>query len=104
MTITGKIDVTKIEKARLFAGKGGAKYLDVVILMRDDPDQYGNRGMIVQSVSKEERAQGVRGPILGNIKVLDGQGSRRPERKAPAQGQGNFDDVPPPPEDDDVPF
>ena len=63
-----KIDVTKINKDRLFKGKQGT-YLDAVIFVSDKPDQYGNDGMIVQSVSKEEREQGVRGEIIGNIKL-----------------------------------
>ena len=63
-----KIDVTKINKDRLFKGKQGT-YLDAVIFVSDKPDQYCNDGMIVQSVSKEEREQGVRGEIIGNIKL-----------------------------------
>lgn len=68
-TIALKIDVTKIEKERLFEGKKG-KYLDAVIIMRDTPDEHGNWGMIVQSVTKEERAAGKKGNILGNCKVF----------------------------------
>lgn len=97
MIIVGKIDCTKIEKARLFPGKNGAKYLDVIIKTTDEPDQYGNNGMIVQSVSKEERAQGVRGPILGNVKILKQPDSGRqlpPRVSAPS----------PDPDKDDVPF
>lgn len=100
MTILGKIDCTKIDKARLFAGNNGAKYLDIVILVRDEKDQYGNRGMICQSVSKEEREQGVRGPILGNIKIND---AHRPQ---PASRVVEDDAPSSVPKDDDsnVPF
>jgi hypothetical protein len=67
--ILGKIDVTKIDKAKLFEGKNGAKYLDVCLI--DTPnDKYGNSHMIVQSVSKEEREAGVKGAILGNAKTI----------------------------------
>ena len=68
-TINLKIDVTKIEKERLFKGKKGV-YLDAVLFLNDQPDEYGNDGFIVQSVSKEEREAGTRGNILGNAKDL----------------------------------
>lgn len=61
-----KIDVTKIDKARLFTGSRGT-YLDATILLRDDEDQYGQHGMVVQDVTKEERLAGEKGAILGNV-------------------------------------
>ena len=74
MIIQLKIDVTKIDKNRLFkSDKTGAIYLDATLMLKDQDDQYGNRGMIVESVSKEERKQGVRGNILGNAKVFEQQ-------------------------------
>ena len=69
--ITAKIDCTKIDKSKLFLGKNGAKYLDIV-LIESKNDQYGNDYMVVQSVSQEERAAGKRGAILGNAKILGG--------------------------------
>lgn len=68
--ISIKIDVTKIEKERLFEGKKG-KYLDATAFIDlDELDEYGNSGMVTQDVSKEERDNGVKGPILGNTKVF----------------------------------
>lgn len=65
-----KINVNKIDKTRLFEGKNG-KYLTVTgFIDIDQKDEYGNNGMITQSVPKEEREQGVRGAILGNSKVF----------------------------------
>ena len=64
-----KIDVTKIDKERLYKGEKGL-YLDAVAYIDDTPDQYGQSGMITQSVTKEEREQGVKGAILGNTKLL----------------------------------
>jgi hypothetical protein len=72
MNIQVKLDVTKIDKTKLFQGKQGT-YLDAVIFLKDTPDQYGNNGMIVQSVSADERAQGIKGAILGNVKVMQAQ-------------------------------
>ena len=98
------IDVTKIEKERLFQGKKG-KYLTMTVFV--DPanvDQYGNNGMITHKKKEgEERA-----PILGNCKVFwtengshNNQPAPPPQQSAPKpaqQGQG-FDDF-----DDDIPF
>ncbi len=74
MLISLKIDVTKLEKQRFFKGKAGAVYADLLLNVKDDfsADQYGNCGFIVQSVTKEERLQGVKLPICGNGKILTG--------------------------------
>ena len=99
--VSVKIDVTKIDKARLFDGKNGAKYLDMTTFIDlDNQGQFGDNGMITQDVSKEEREQGVKGAILGNVKVFYKEGgtqqSHDPSAKqANPQGQpqGNgFDD------------
>lgn len=98
-TIALKIDVTKIEKARLFEGKKGT-YLDAVFLYDSESDEYGNNGVIIQSVSKEEREQGVKGAILGNAKVLFSEENK--PAKEPAKSAdipSDFDDV-----NDDLPF
>lgn len=67
--ITVKIDITKIDKSKLFEGKNGAKYLDVILWEVSD-DKYGNDYRAVQSVSSQDRANGVRGAILGSAKIL----------------------------------
>ena len=65
-----KIDVTKIDKERLYKGAKGI-YLDLTVFIDvDKEDQYGNNGMVTQSVDKDERAAGTKGAILGNIKVF----------------------------------
>ena len=70
--ISVKIDVTKIDKARLFQGAKGT-YLDLTTFIdTDNPSNYGDHGFISQSVSKEERAEGIKTPILGNCKVFYG--------------------------------
>lgn len=96
-TIAAKIDVTKIDKNRLFQGKNGAKYLDVILIEKDGQDQYGNNFMVVQGVSKEEREQGIKGAILGNGKYM-GKGGSKPEAAAAKQTETQSS------EHDDVPF
>ena len=86
---TAKIDVTKIDKSRLYKGQKGT-YLDVVLIPTPQ-SEYGDF-MIVQQVSKEERDKGIKGEILGNGKVM---GESKPEPK-PEQHQTSApeDDLP----------
>jgi len=100
-----KIDVSKIDKARLFKGQKGT-YLDATVFIdSSELDQYGNSGMITQDVSKEEKAQNVKGAILGNCKAFwnDSQQQQAPAQQAYQQPQpahqvpNNFDD-------DQIPF
>jgi len=71
VAVSLKIDLNKLEQARIFHGKNGAQYLDATVFIDlDQFDQYGNSGMITQSVKKEEKQQGVKGNILGNASVF----------------------------------
>jgi len=127
--ISLKINVSQIEKARLFKGQKG-QYLDATVFVdTDNPDQYQNHGMITQDVSKEERTGGVKGPILGNCKIFytaesgqqqgwnqqgyqpqNQQLNQRPSQGGGYQGgyvppQQNTNPAPPGPVDDgDIPF
>ena len=82
-----KIDVSKIDKTKLYNGKKGT-YLDATLFLNDQVDQYGNHGFIVQSVSKEERESGVKGAVLGNVKIF--QKSEQSEN----QTNGSDNDLP----------
>lgn len=100
-----KIDVTNIEKARLYQGKKG-KYLDATCFIElGEADQYGQHGMITQDVTKEEREAGTKGPILGNVTVFYRDGLEDAPPKDPRQqpsgqgGGGGGDDF-----SDDIPF
>ena len=96
-----KIDVTKINKEKMFKSQKGAVYLDAQVFISDEVDQFGNNGMIVQAVSKEEREQGIRGAILGNAKIFWTDGGQ-PQQQRPQQKpqQPAFDDD----LDSDIPF
>jgi len=88
-----KIDVSKIDKSRLFKGEKGT-YLDLTTFINmDEADQYGNHGFISQSVTKEEREQKVQTPILGNVKVFYNEGGSAPQQAPTPQGAApDFDD------------
>ena len=103
-----KINVSKIIKDWLFAGKKG-KYLDATTFVDlDQLDQYGNSGMITQDVPKD--AQDDKGPILGNSIVFwkegqqQGQQAQAPQTQQQPQQQqqqsGGFDNS----FDDEAPF
>ena len=97
--ISLKIDVSKIDKARLFRGQKGT-YLDATAFVDlDELDQYGNSGMITQDVSKEEKDAGTKGAILGNSKVFWKEGGQAQAGSSPQPAPANFDNF-----DDDLPF
>jgi single-stranded DNA-binding protein len=101
IAISLKIDVSKIDKNRLFNGAKGT-YLDATVFIDiDQKDQYENNGMITQSVSKEEKAQNIRGNILGNCKVFwneaGSQGQQQPMQQAPVQQAQSYGQKPPVP-------
>jgi hypothetical protein len=84
-----RIDLNKIDDEHVFDGKKG-KYLDAVVFYNDEPDKYGQCGMVVQSVSKELRESGVRGNILGNARSLSScKASKATEPVSAAQAEHN---------------
>lgn len=106
--ISLKIDVTKIDKARIHEGAKG-KYVDLTAFIdTENAGQYGDNGFISQSVTREEKEQGVKLPILGNVKVFWKQ-APDPNNISDQQRRPQAPPPPPPFEDDgesidDVPF
>lgn len=88
-----KIDVSKIDKEKLYKGAKGT-YLDAVAYINTEKEsEYGDHGMITQSVSKKERESGVKGAILGNGKIVWRE-----------ETGGNSAPAMPGVEEDDIPF
>lgn len=75
----GKIDVSKIDKSKLFKGEKG-NYLDLTIWINDEPDKYGNHLSIQQSTKKEEPKI-----YLGNGKAYESK---------PSESSSDNSDVP----------
>ena len=69
--ISLSIDVDKLDVKRLYKGKKG-KYLSATLFLKEETDQYGNNGFIVESITKEEREAGKKGTIIGNAKFMAG--------------------------------
>lgn len=89
--IAVKIDVTKIDKARLFKGTKGT-YLDL-ILIETPNGEYGDY-MVKQSISKEERLANVQMPILGNAKNMGGGRSSAPAPRGTNPRETSDEDPP----------
>ena len=66
--IAFSIDLDRINQARIFTGKTGRRYLSFILI--GGPDQYGNAGQVVHSISREERAGGGKGEVVGTWKHL----------------------------------
>ena len=68
--ISININVSKIDKTALFAGKQG-KYLNLVLHdNKEGEDQWGNMGFVTQDLGKDRRLAGERSAILGNFKYV----------------------------------
>ena len=97
--ISLRIDVTKIDKSRLYKGAKGT-YLDLTTFVDTMvTDEYDNNGRINQSLTKEEREAKVQTPILGNVKVFYTDGQQAPQQSAPQQQAPQSDSF-----DEDIPF
>jgi len=62
--LIGAIDLNKIDKTKIVTTdkngnpfKNGAKYLNIVLWINDEPDQFGNNASIQVSQTKEERSE-----------------------------------------------
>ena len=107
--ITGKIDVKKIDKDELYQGEKGT-YLDIVLYVNKDefgnevPDQYGNDGVIKQSLSKASREAKKKQPIIGNYRKKESTGFipklKTAFKSEPKKPEPLFDDS----AEDEIPF
>ena len=91
--ISVKIDVTKIDKSRLFKGEKGT-YLDCDIWLNDDPDQYGNDCSVNMSQTKEEREAKEKKIYIGNGKKVFGWGDSQAENKPTSTVTEDDEDIP----------
>jgi len=98
MIIKLNIDVLKIDKKRLFKGKKGT-YANFTVLLRDETDQYGNDGMIVEDITAEEREAGNKGTILGNARIVQTQNKPDTKRDGRPHTEIHVDA-----DGDDIPF
>jgi len=70
--LSGSIDLSKIDKTKIKSVtlKDGSKaqFLDIQVILNDQPDNYGNHAGVVIGQSKEERESKSKRTYLGNLK------------------------------------
>jgi hypothetical protein len=86
---TGNINVSLIDKEKLYEGKKG-QYASVIIFVNEEPDQYGNHVAVQQQTEKDEPKI-----YLGNLKKLE----KKSEQENVDTDTGEILD-----EEDDLPF
>ena len=93
-----KIDVTKIDKERLFKGEKGTYLTMTAFIDLENQGQYGDNGMITHKKDKDEE----RAPILGNATIFWKDGGSQPVQNNVQQSppSGGFDDF----DNSDIPF
>jgi hypothetical protein len=88
MNFNIRIDLSKVDQTYVFAGKNGARYLDVAIL-ETKPSNFGDQRdesthVVIQSLPKQERDGGKKGAILGNMKPFSSGKSTAPAVRQPS--------------------
>jgi hypothetical protein len=95
--IKAKINLSKVDKTLLFKGEKGT-YLDLVIWIKDEPDQYGYDVSIQQETKKDEPKI-----YIGNGKTWkpkEANSAPLPDKQGTYQGKkttgamSNVDDLP----------
>ena len=91
--ISLSIDLSKIDRSRIVAGKNGtSKYYGVTVLIEDVPDQYNKNCKVWQEQTKEERDSKAQKIFIGGGKTI---WTEQPQQQNyQQQQQNNF--TPPP--------
>lgn len=87
------IDKNKIKKFDRNGNpfKDGAQFYDVLILIKDEPDKYGNTVSIAEGQSKEQRESKEKKKYLGNGKVIWESQNQQPQEP---NKETKYDDLP----------
>jgi len=59
------IDLSKVNKDKIVAGKNGGKYYDLTVAINDAPDQYGKDVQVWEKQSQDERQAKANRNFLG---------------------------------------
>jgi len=104
--LVGSIDLNKVDKSKIVTkdkdGKpfsNGAKYLNVVVWVNDENDQYGNIASIQENISKEEREKGLKPTYIGNLKDISKNQQTKPVNATVENSNSILSE-----EEDDLPF
>ena len=126
-TINASFDLLKLQGAKKITGKDGKEYVAICIpesrikkfnrkdgseslfleldikANRDGEDKFGKTHFVAEASTKEERANKVRLPIIGNAKefVFGGSGGNQRQQAAPARQQAFVENTG---DDSDIPW
>jgi len=83
--ISGNINLSKIDKSKIYEGKKG-KYYPVTVVINNEVGEYGDSGYIMTEQTKDEREAKEAKNYLGNVKVVwtDGQNVSTADRPVQA--------------------
>lgn len=84
--LTGSINLSKIDKSKLYTSEKGEKFLNLSIWINDEVDNYGNIASIQQSTKKDETKI-----YLGNLKEYKKPEENKQEQQTQQKEQ---DDLP----------
>lgn len=88
--LTGSINLSKIDKSKIYTSDKNEKWLNISIWLNDEVDKYGNIAGIQQSTKKDENKI-----YLGNLKEYS-----KPEPKQEKKEEQKSQE----PKPDDLPF
>jgi hypothetical protein len=101
--IVVSIDLTKIDKSKIVAGKNGQKYYSLVVDELRTPDKYDNTHTVYQNQTKDERAAKTAKVYIGNGKEFKFNQQTAPQQQVapqqapqtnPNHSQQAIDDLP----------
>ena len=94
-----RINVSKIDKSKLYKGAKGV-YLNMTTFVDlDEEDEYGNNGFISMEQPKEQRDAGEQSVILGNVKKFWTDGAEVSAEASAPQSDMSIEEL-----DEDIPF
>ena len=94
------IDITKIEKSRIYEGKSGKKYYRMTSFIdTENPGKYGDHGFVTAKKTKEESEAKATLPIIGNTKVFWSDSVDVQRQAAPTSEEAFIEDL-----ESDIPF
>lgn len=101
--ISLRIDVSKIDKSKLFKG-GKGTYLDLTVALNDQADQFGRDVSVWVQQSKDERSANQPKNYLGGGKTIYDSNRQQPQNHNYQQQSTGYQQPQLPNSDDDFPF
>lgn len=92
--ISISIDLNKLDKSRIVAGKNGSKYYNLSVIVNDEKDQYGNDVSVTTAQTQEERTAKANRTFVGNGRLIWSSSNTTPQASNNSQSapNDNFDD------------